>query len=255
MKPGLAGVHQHFPERSLVANIREHRRRRAVVVPDVVVHFLEVPLVRAGLEIERDDRHREQIVAAPRGSVVVGTGITNRHVDQSELRVDGRMRPDGTATVLPRVPFPRLVAELSRARAASRTSRLLCRFWHRRPRTGRERLPLPLPRRCRPGRRDRSPARSSFRAPDRPAAFSTRPRRSSDRARSSVLSRRPEKTFPSPTATPRYVPPSVVSCFHLMVPSAASIAKMFPAPEAMNMTPSTTIGVACIVPGIFPSSR
>ena len=30
---------------------------------------------------------------------------------------------------------------------------------------------------------------------------------------------------------------------------------MLPAPEAMNITPSTTIGVACIVAGDLPSSR
>ena len=70
-----------------------------------------------------------------------------------------------------------------------------------------------------------------------------------------MLSRRPENTFPSATATPRYVPPSVVWCLHLTAPVAASIAKMFPAPDAMNITPSTTTGVACIVPGVLPSSR
>ena len=44
--------------------------------------------------------------------------------------------------------------------------------------------------------------------------FQTR-RRSSDRARSGALSRRPEKTLPSATATPRFVPPSVVSMLPL----------------------------------------
>jgi hypothetical protein len=33
------------------------------------------------------------------------------------------------------------------------------------------------------------------------------------------------------------------------------MAKMLPAPETTNITPSTTTGVACIVPGVFPSSR
>ena len=78
MKPGLAGMHQDFPQRSAIAHVGEHRRGRAVVVPDVVVHFLEVPLVRAGLQIERDDRYGEQVVAAARGAVVVGTGVADR---------------------------------------------------------------------------------------------------------------------------------------------------------------------------------
>ena len=65
-----------------------------------------------------------------------------------------------------------------------------------------------------------------------------------------VLSRCPEKTLPSPTATPRLVPPKrgLVLPLH-RAGRGVDREDIAGDPDAMNITPSTTTGVACIVPG------
>ena len=99
----------------LIGDVGEHRRERIVVVPQVVVHFLEVPLVGAGLHVEREDRRREEVVAAALRSVLIGRGIADRDVDHAELRIDRRMRPERSAAVRPRIAFPRVVPEFAGA--------------------------------------------------------------------------------------------------------------------------------------------
>src|SRR6185436_17685487 len=79
-----------------------------------MVHFLEVPLVRAGLQIERDDRCGEEVVPAALRPIVVGAGVARGDIDQAELRIDRGLRPDRTAAVRPRVALPCLVTLLAR---------------------------------------------------------------------------------------------------------------------------------------------
>src|SRR5215213_6971776 len=79
-----------------------------------MVHFLEVPLVGPGLQIQRDNRDGKEVIAAPRGAIVVGARISDRHVHHLEIRIDGGMRPHWTAAILPGVSLPAVVAELAR---------------------------------------------------------------------------------------------------------------------------------------------
>src|SRR5439155_18289814 len=63
-KTGLPSMDQNSTCATAILDVGEDGRRRKVVVPDIVMHRLKVPLVGAGLEIERDDGCREEIVAS-----------------------------------------------------------------------------------------------------------------------------------------------------------------------------------------------
>ena len=73
---------------AVALDVDERRRRRHVVVPDVVVHQLLMPLQLAGRRIERDDRVAVEIRAIAIGAVVVGRRRTDRRVDDAALGVD-----------------------------------------------------------------------------------------------------------------------------------------------------------------------
>ncbi len=102
----VAAVHAH---------VHQHDRVGGVVVPEVVMHFLEVPAVLAGRGVDRDDRRRVEVVARAVRAVVVGARVARREVDEPELRIDGGRLPDGAAAVLPRVVRlrPAVVARLA----------------------------------------------------------------------------------------------------------------------------------------------
>jgi hypothetical protein len=69
----------------------------------------------AGLELDRDDRHRIKVVARTKRAVVVGARVPGREVDEPEVRIDGRRLPNRRAAVLPGIVVlrPSLVARLS----------------------------------------------------------------------------------------------------------------------------------------------
>src|SRR5579862_6835582 len=77
--------------------------------------FLIVPLILSRFHIERQNRSREQIVAAAMAAVLIGRGITDGHVHHPQLRIDGGMGPERSAAVCPRIALPCVVAELSRS--------------------------------------------------------------------------------------------------------------------------------------------
>ena len=80
--------------RATVALGREERgRRRDVVVPEVVVHGLEVPRDLAGRGAQRDDRVGEAVVAGSQPAVVVGARAAGRHEHQVAPRIRDDARP------------------------------------------------------------------------------------------------------------------------------------------------------------------
>src|SRR5262249_39028183 len=72
---------------------------RRVVVPDLVVRFLEVPPVLAGAVVEGHDRSGKQVVARADRAVVVRTRVACAEVDHPQVGVDRRGLPDGGAAV------------------------------------------------------------------------------------------------------------------------------------------------------------
>ena len=116
---GPAGL-SHFGDRlartAAHVHVHEDDRIDRVVVPDVVMHLLEVPAIFPGGELDRQHRGRVQVVAGAEGAVVVGSGIAGREIEEAELGIDGRRLPDRRTAVLPRVVVlrPRLVTGLAR---------------------------------------------------------------------------------------------------------------------------------------------
>src|SRR5205085_253498 len=79
--------------------VEEQGRARRVVVPDVVVNFLEMPGVFAGLSVQGDDGSAEEVVAFAHRAVVIRSAIADREVDEPELRIERRRVPDRRAAM------------------------------------------------------------------------------------------------------------------------------------------------------------
>ena len=81
----------------LVAHVDEDRRARGVEVPDIVRDVLVVPLVLAGVEIDRDERIGIEIVAGANRAIQVRRRIADHEVHRMRLPVDGRRHPHAAA--------------------------------------------------------------------------------------------------------------------------------------------------------------
>src|SRR5580698_743578 len=84
--------------------VRKNGRARIVIVPNVMMHFLKMPLVSAGLKVERDDRGRKQIIATALCSIKIRRSISEGHVDHAQLGIDRRLRPDRAAAIFQESP-------------------------------------------------------------------------------------------------------------------------------------------------------
>ena len=111
----VLGGQRHGVDRlAVVLDGDQLRRRGEVVVPQVVVHDLEVPHALAGARVERDQRVRVEVAADAIGAVVVVGRRAGREVGDAAARVDRDLAPGvGAADVLPGVLRPRLVALLA----------------------------------------------------------------------------------------------------------------------------------------------
>src|SRR5262245_30122593 len=92
------------------------------------MYFLKVPLVRARSEIERDDRRREEVVAAPGTAPDVGRSVSDAHVDHAELGIDRDVVPDATAANLVRIALPRTGETVAWTRNREELPQLLTGF-------------------------------------------------------------------------------------------------------------------------------
>ncbi len=117
----VAGFRRHgegVDRLAAALDVEEHRRRRRVVVPDVVVDGLEVPAVRAGPDVHRDHRVGKQVGAGP----VTAVGERNRRSEGQEhefpLVVDREVERPGVRAQppAPTVALPGVVADLARLR-------------------------------------------------------------------------------------------------------------------------------------------
>ena len=107
----LAGLDDRLYRAAVDGDVGEHRRGGEVVVPQSVVHRLEMPYPPAGPGFEADEALGEQVVARPRAAVVVVRRRRGGQVDIIEFRVVRHTGPDvGVSGVLGRAAQPRLVA-------------------------------------------------------------------------------------------------------------------------------------------------
>ena len=98
--PVLAAVAERLDRPPVLGDREQHGGLRAVVVPDVVVDFLEVPRMGAGGQVESENGGGEQVVARPVLAEDVGRGISRRHVDQAQLLIDRDRIPHRRAAAL-----------------------------------------------------------------------------------------------------------------------------------------------------------
>src|SRR5688500_19176643 len=78
---------------SIASDIHQYRRAWNVVVPDAMVHELEVPLPFARLQIDGDEGLRKQIVTrAIRAKVITGCAL-DRQIRNLQLRLDADLSP------------------------------------------------------------------------------------------------------------------------------------------------------------------
>ena len=133
-----------------IVDVEHHRRRRAVVVPDVMVDHLEVPPVLpvfvSSATIEDENRFWPGAAARPR------VGVRRREVHRVGRRVDRRIAPHRGAARHPLLPRPR---SRLRCRPAPGTCRSATRAVRRR---------RCMPTCCR-GRRTRRPTCRRRRGP------------------------------------------------------------------------------------------
>src|SRR5262249_20790320 len=96
--------------------VKEHHRAGGIVVPDVVVHLLEVPGVSTGLGMHRHDRGAEEVVALTRRPVVIWPAVASGEVDEPEFRIKGWRVPDRRSTTRGMVcaRWPGVTANLAR---------------------------------------------------------------------------------------------------------------------------------------------
>ena len=110
----LRQLHHHIPGSARPGERDENRRRRIVVVPDVVMHRLVVPLAFAGRRVERQDAVGEQIGAFPKRAVEIVRRRSGRAEYPSAPLVHRDATPRvGAAVVLALHPLPRVVADLA----------------------------------------------------------------------------------------------------------------------------------------------
>ena len=118
----LGDLRHRIHRLALALHRDEHRRRRQIPIPEIVLQHLVVPPVLAGACIERDDAVGVQVVADAIGAVEVVRCRTRCREQHPALRIHGHTGPGvGAAGDLPCIGRPRLVPRLPRVRDGVKT--------------------------------------------------------------------------------------------------------------------------------------
>jgi hypothetical protein len=124
----LAGLAIEHEQEAVLRRLRDGRdllavrtdreelgRVRQIVVPQIVVHGLEVPEAFSGPGIERDDAVGEQVRPEAVATVKVVSGRAGRDVDDPAIRIHGHLAPVVAAADQLFAPGPGLESKLSGA--------------------------------------------------------------------------------------------------------------------------------------------
>ncbi len=96
--PGLSGMdYPRYHASVAVAHIHQDWRARRVEVPHVMRDVLVVPLVLAGVEVDRHHRVGKQIVAGTYCAIKVRRGVPNHEVHRARFPVDRWRHPHAAA--------------------------------------------------------------------------------------------------------------------------------------------------------------
>ena len=83
----LGGLEDTLDLPAVHRDVHQHRCRRRVVVPDVMMHHLKMPPSLARLHIQRNHARTEEVVAGMEPAVVVHRRAVGDDVDEAEFRV------------------------------------------------------------------------------------------------------------------------------------------------------------------------
>src|SRR5262249_23059410 len=122
----LARLRDALAHPAFVHLVEQDHRARAIEIPQIVMHLLEVPGIFA-LERHRHNRGAEQIIARTIGADANGlrSWLAGREIDEAEIWIDRRCLPNIGAALFPGVGFdgigivglrPGVGAELARRR-------------------------------------------------------------------------------------------------------------------------------------------
>src|SRR5581483_9732193 len=81
----LRQLHHRLDRLAVYGDVRENRRGRHVVVPDIVMRELVMPDAFTGLDIEADDGRRKQIIARTLSAVLIARRAFDGNVDITKL--------------------------------------------------------------------------------------------------------------------------------------------------------------------------
>ena len=105
----LVGSKDRLDPFTVDCDITEYRRRRRVVIPEIVMHHLKVPHQLTVLRIEDDEGIGKEILAMPVAAIVRDRWSTQRDIHVAEFLVTGEGRPRRhIADELSRALFPSL---------------------------------------------------------------------------------------------------------------------------------------------------
>ena len=112
---GLRRQRESWDGPTVTNDVEEPGRRGRIVVPEIVVNRLEVPLVLARRDLQRDDGIAKQVRALAVATIGVGNRRRKRHIEKIAPFVDGEVERPGvdTQTTLPAVAVPRVVTDLA----------------------------------------------------------------------------------------------------------------------------------------------
>src|SRR5262249_22208594 len=114
---GAAGLGNPLSRLAIDHRVEQDHRAPCIVVPNVVMDFLEVPHIFASLGLQCATRSTEGIVAFARRAAVIRPAITDGEVHQPELWIERRRVPDRgpTADRIIGAGRPSIAADLARA--------------------------------------------------------------------------------------------------------------------------------------------
>src|SRR5262249_17370704 len=105
---GLRGQRQGGDGAAIAHDVEQTRRGRRIVIPEDVMDRLEVPLVRARLDIHGDHRVSEQVRAFAVSSVISADRGSQRQIQKPALLIQREIERPGVdaEAAFPTVAFP-----------------------------------------------------------------------------------------------------------------------------------------------------
>ena len=100
---------------SVSLNVKQDRRRRQIVVPQIMMDILEIPLTHTCPNIDRYRRVAKEIVARAVATIKVRTRTAHWYVDKASLLIHGKSeRPHVVANAVPpALTLPRLISKVT----------------------------------------------------------------------------------------------------------------------------------------------